>query len=154
MTVDTIGAATRTFAATVEGVLQRLEIRLRESGTASGLPMIRTSETGSTPDRAEQAKVDAASAIFAAERDFSAACLREISARGSGPAATRAREAKSAGDAVLRFAATRYRGIVGRPFISFHPQVYRLLDIADRATGGGGRVKDSEARFRDYWNLK
>ncbi|MBX9950956.1 MAG: hypothetical protein K2Y39_17425 [Candidatus Obscuribacterales bacterium] len=155
MTVDTIGAATRTFAATVDGVLLRLETRLREHGAASGLPVIRTSEIGSGVDRAQQAKVDAASAIFAAERNFSAACLREISASGAGSAASRARDAKSAGDAILLFAATRYRGIVGRPIISSDSNVWRLLDIADRASGGGsGRGTDREARFRKYWNLK
>jgi hypothetical protein len=154
MTVDTIGAATRTFAATAQGVLQRLEARLRDPGFAARLPTIRTSETGPIPDRVEQAKVDAACAIIAAEREFSAACLRELSARGFGPAASRARQAKSDGDAILHFAATKYRSIVGRPIISFHNDVWRLLDIADRATGGGGRGMDREARFRAYWSLK
>ncbi len=141
---DGIGIATHDFANAVRSALETLETRLKEIGT--GLEPLFDRRDRYAPDPTNQAGDQAAAAIFQAESAFSQACLQVLAARADGVDATI--RARRAGDAVLRFAACSFRGLVAHRHSS-HPRVRTLLDIANQVgavTGGrSGRLAASPA---------
>lgn len=131
---DAISIATQKFARAALAVLDELERRLEEIG--DGVQPVFDQRDESTPT--VKACDEAAAAIFAAESEYSRACLRVLTASTSG--SELAIVSGATGNSVLRFAACGFRSIVGNRH-STDPRVMRLLKIADQDPDEAGCVR-------------
>ena len=131
---DAISIATQKFASAALAVLDELERRLDAIG--DGVQPLFDQRVEPTPT--VKAGDEAAAAIFAAESEYSRACLRVLNASSSG--SELAIRSGATGDSVLRFAACGFRSIVGNRH-GTDPQVMRLLKIADQVPDEVGGVR-------------
>jgi hypothetical protein len=134
MSVRDIENATQVFARTVDTALKSLEAQLKEAGPETAQDHL--DRKGPHP---RHAHIDeAAAAIFAAEDAYSRICVKAIGdgIHDSGASVY----SRNTGDAILRFAACGFRGIV---VYSFHRnvQMERLFAIANDANKVGCRCR-------------